>query len=409
MKRVRLVLALGAFFVAAIVLAACGGGSGLPGNAVAKVGDQSITKTDFEHWLRVAAISAAGQTDPAVAAGTKKPDVVVPDPPDYKACIAKKAKDAPKPAKGQPKPTTTQFKQQCQQEYESFRDQVMSFLISSKWIEGEADDQGIKVTDAEVQKQFDKTKKQTFHKESDFQKFLTNSGMTLDDLKFRVRLQTLSDKLRAKVTKGKDTATSAQIQTYYNAHKKDFSQPERRDVRLVLTKSKAKADQALAAIKGGQSFKTVAKRLSVDQTTKNQGGLKLAMAKTDADNDKTFATAAFAAKKGQLKGPIKTAFGYYVFRVEKVTTASQQTLTQATATIKQLLSSQNQQKALNDFVADFRKRWQKETDCRKGYVTSDCKNAPKKSSTTSTTQTVQPGATTQNAPPANQDTATTGG
>ena len=39
--------------------------------------------------------------------------------------------------------------------------------------------------------------------------------------------------------------------------------------------------------------------------------------------------------------------------------------------------SQNQQKALDKFVKSFRKRWKAKTDCREGYRTQDCKNAPK--------------------------------
>ena len=46
-----------------------------------------------------------------------------------------------------------------------------------------------------------------------------------------------------------------------------------------------------------------------------------------------------------------------MFKVDKVTAASQQTLEQAKATIKQVLASQNQQKALDTFVKDFRKKW----------------------------------------------------
>src|SRR6476646_9296326 len=129
MKLVPRFLALGAFFVAAIALAACGGSS-IPGNAVAKVGGDSITKTDFNHWLRIAAISSQGQSDPAVASGKKQAEI--PDPPDFKSCTAAKAAAAPAPAKGQPKPTTAQFKQQCQTEYNGLRDQVLQFLISAQ-------------------------------------------------------------------------------------------------------------------------------------------------------------------------------------------------------------------------------------------------------------------------------------
>ena len=37
------------------------------------------------------------------------PQAEIPDPPDYKACIAAKQKTAPAPAKGQTAPTTAQF------------------------------------------------------------------------------------------------------------------------------------------------------------------------------------------------------------------------------------------------------------------------------------------------------------
>ena len=399
MKLVPRFLALCAFFVAAVALAACGGSS-IPGNAVAKVGGTSITKDDFNHWLRIAAISSQGQSDPAIASGQKQAEI--PDPPDYKSCIAAKQASAPAPAKGQPKPTTAQFKQQCQTEYTGLRDQVMQFLISAQWIVGEAKDQGVSVTDAEVNKQFETTKQQSFPKEADFQKFLKSSGMNLDDLKFRVKVQALSDKLRTKVTKGKDTVTQAQISDYYNKNKSRFAQPERRDLLIVLTKTKAKADQALAALKGGQSFKNVAKKFSIDQASKNQGGRLLAVAK--GQQEKSLDDAVFKAPKNKLEGPVKTQFGYYVFEVSKITPASQQTLTQASATIKQLLQSQNQQKALDDFVKEFQKRWKGKTDCRNGFVTQDCKNAP----TPKTTSTVAPGTATTQTAPANSGT-TTGG
>ena len=85
----------------------------------------------------------------------------------------------------------------------------------------------------------------------------------------------------------------------------------------------------------------------------------------------------FGAKKGELTGPVKTQFGYYLFEVTKVQAASQQTLEQAKETIRQTLQSQNQQKALEDFSKDYAKRWKEKTDCRKGYVIQQCKQGPK--------------------------------
>jgi foldase protein PrsA len=381
MKKTKLcTLALGAFFVPAAIFAGCGG---VPGDAVATVDGTSISKSDFDHWMTVAAKSG-GQSGAAA-----------PKPPTFADCVKQKRKTTPAPAKGQPKVTDAQLKTQCKQEYNSLRDQVMQLLVSFEWIEGEAKAKGIKVSDKEVKASFDKQKKQAFPKAADFDKFLKDSGQTEGDILKRVRLDTLSNKIRDKVTKGKDKVTDAQIAAFYNKNKARFAQPERRDLRIVLTKDKAKAEQAKKAIESGQSFKSVAKKYSIDQASKAQGGKLPAVAK--GQQEKALDTAIFAAKKGELTGPVKTQFGYYVFDVTKITKATQQTQDQAKATIKQTLASQNQQKALDTFVKSFRKRWKAKTDCRDAYRTQDCKNAPKATptptATAPATQTVQPTAT----------------
>ena len=371
--RRALAVALCAVAVPALGLSACG--DSVPSSAVAKVGDTTITNATFDHWLRIAAISSQGP-----AQGGNSPAVSIPKPPEFTECVANKAKSAPKPAKGQPKPTNEDFKKQCKLEYEGLRDQVMQLLIQNQWVTNEAKAQGVKVTDAEVKKAFDQQKKQSFPKEKDYQKFLKTSGFTEQDILFRVRLETLSNKLRDKVLKGKDKVTDKEISDYYNKNKQRFAQPERRDLRIVLTKDKAKADEAKQAIQSGQPWKAVAKKYSVDQASKGQGGVLLAVAK--GQQEPALDKAVFAAKKGALTGPIKTQFGYYVFAVQKVTPKSQQSLAQAKASIKAILQSQGQQKALDTFIKDFQKKWRSKTNCRKGYVTQDCKNAPKQSGST---------------------------
>ena len=362
MRRTLTVLALGAFFVPAAILAGCGEG-GIPGNAVAEVDGTAIEKQDFEHWLNVGA-KASGQ-----------PDAKVPVPPEYTECIAAAKKAAAKPAEGQPKQTDADYKAQCKQQYEQLREQMMGLLISFEWIEREAKDQGVKVTDAEVKKSFEEQKKQSFPKDADYQKFLKDSGQTEADVLMRVRLDTLSNKIRDKVTKGKDKVSDQAIADYYEKNKAQFAQPERRDLSIVLTKTEAKANEAKAALESGESFKSVAKEFSIDDASKAQGGKLPAVAK--GQQEKAFDDAIFKAKKGKIQGPVKTQFGYYVFKVDKVTKASQQTLEQAKTTIQQVLASQNQQKALDAFVKDFRKKWKEKTECRDDYVTQDCKNAPK--------------------------------
>jgi foldase protein PrsA len=378
----------------ALPIAACaaliaGCGADVPANGVAKIGDTVITKDQFNHWLNAAAHGSA-------APGQK---IVVPDPPNFTKCVANQAKQ-PVP-KGAKKPTTAQLKTQCKQQYDALKQQVMQFLVSSEWIQQEADNLNVKVSNKEVQKQFQDQKKQSFQKDSDYKKFLQNSGMTEADLLFRVKLDVISNNVRTKVVKGKDKVTDAQISSYYNKNKQRFAQPERRDLLVVLTRTKAKADQAKAALDAGQKWATVAKKYSIDEASKAQGGKLPGVAK--GQQEKSFDDAIFGAKKGVITGPVKTQFGYYVFEVSKVTPASQQSLAQTKETIRNLLKSQNQQKALNDFVTRFRKDYKGKTKCAKAYVIPDCSNAPKQKTQT----TPAPGGSPQTQSTTPQPTGTT--
>jgi foldase protein PrsA len=362
-------LALGAFFVVMIALAACG--DEVPSNSVASVDGENISREQFSRWLGIAASTSQPQGAGKIAY----------TPPDYASCVATKKKTAPKPAKGQPQQTDAQFKTQCKQEYEGLRDQVMQFLILEKWVTGEAADQGVSVSTAEAEKEFAEAKKSSFPKESDFQDFLKQSGMTLADAKFQVRFNTVYRKLREKAVKDADKVTDAAVKKFYDENKARFATPATRDLRAVLTKTEARANEAKQALENGQSWTSVAKRYSIDAASKDQGGSLLGIAKGTQDKD--FDAAIFAAERGELTGPIKTQFGYYVFQVQKIVPAKQQSLKEATPAIKQQLDAQNKQKADDEFNTALRRKWKARTNCADAYVMAQCKNAPKpKTSTT---------------------------
>jgi parvulin-like peptidyl-prolyl isomerase len=381
MRALRRTLALGAFFALAVVLAACG--DSVPGNSVAKVNDQTIKQSTFDHWMKVAAVSAAAQSNPSA---TSAPKVAVPSKADdFKSCVADKKKSAGAPAKGQKPTSDAQYKQQCEQQFNQLKDQVLSFLIRATWLDQEAAKQHVKVTDQDVQKQLDQAKKQAFPNPSDYSKYLTRSGLTNADVLFQQRSQLLEQKITQAVTKGKDKVTDQQITDYYNKNKSKFATPERRDLRIVLTKDKATAQKAKQALQSGQSWNAVAKKYSIDQASKTNGGKLAGVAK--GQQEKALDDAVFKAPKNKLEGPVKTQFGYYVFDVTNVKPAKQQSLQDSKKSITEILKSDNQRKALDTFGKDYRNRYKDATECRSGYVTDDCKNAPKKSSSTSSTST----------------------
>jgi foldase protein PrsA len=371
--------ALGAFFVAvALIVTACGGSS-LPGNAVVKIDDTTITKDAFDHWMAVAAKSQAQQTGASSTAG-----IVAPVPPDFTACVEQLRKTS-KPAKGQPSPTTDSLKAQCKTQYEGYRDQVLQLLISSNWYEGEARDQGITLTQKVLAAEFAKRKKQSFKTEKEYRAYLKTSGLTEDDLKLQVKSELLITKLREKITKGATKVTDKAIHDYYVKNKSKYAQPERRDIRIVLTKTKAQADKAKAALEAGSDWKAVAKKYSTDTATKNVGGVLLAV--TKGSQEKALNDVVFSAKRSKVYGPVKTQFGYYVVEVTKISPPTQQTEAQAKGAITTVLNQQALDKSLNTFSSAFQKKWKAKTDCRSGYnnLAELCKNAPKSATTATST------------------------
>jgi len=294
-------------------------------------GAGDIPKTEFNHWFNI----IASQPQP----GQKKKPV------------------PPKPGS---------------KEYDTIKQQVMSFLVSSKWIEGEAKARGVSATPEEVLRQFKQVKQQSFPNEKAYQRLLKSSGQTEQDLLFRVKSDVLANKVREKVTAGATNVSDSDAQSYFNANKSQFEQPERRDVEVIKTKTQAQAQAALKRVEGGESWKKVAKDVSIDPASSNQDGRLIAVSKGQQEG--AFDAALFAGVKNKIAGPVKTDTGYYVFRVTKITPGTKQSFAQSKQGIKQLLASQNQQKKLDSFSTNFRNEWRANTNCATDYIIPDCRN-----------------------------------
>ena len=182
-----------------------------------QIDGQPITQATFKHWLGVAAAASA-----TTAAGQKVTKPVIPEPPSYTACIAHLQAIEPKPEKGQQAKTQAALKAECEQQYESLKQQTLGFLTSLEWVFDEAKEKGVEVSDKQVMAHFEELKREQFRKEAEFQKFLADTGQTVADLLVRVKLSMISTKLQEKVTKSYENVSEAQIAKYYSEHKSEY-------------------------------------------------------------------------------------------------------------------------------------------------------------------------------------------
>jgi foldase protein PrsA len=374
---VRTAVACCAAIVTAVAVGACGGG--VPSDAVATVGSASVLQKQVAHWLTVA--------NDASFVGTDTAPTPIPVPPAYTACIAAHgASTSSTPA------LVAAAKTACDTSYHTLLKTVIEFLVQAIWIQGEAVDRGVHVTNAAVVKNFDSERKAQFPTTAKFNTFLAESGETVADLQWRIRLNLLQTAIVNKIKAQADKVTSAQIAAFYKAHRSEFSEPERRNLELVLVSSAATAAKVESLLAGGASYATVAKQYSIDPTTKDKGGV------TDGvePNEETpeFNVKIFKAPVGVLQSPVRTAFGYYVFTVTKSLPASVESLAAATTAIKSSISSTRLQAAEQSLETGFVAKWKKRTQCASADLDSTvCENAPTAATGASGTTAAATGAT----------------
>jgi foldase protein PrsA len=367
-QKLRIGMAFSAAIATAVLVGACGGG--IPGDAVAVVGSAPITKAAFAHWEVVA--NDANQASTGVAAPP------IPVPPDYTGCITTLKKTSATSSE-----TAAQLKALCAQQYQSLMSDVMNFTIQALWIEGEAKDRGVKVTQAQITKSYIQqrnTSKPPLKTQTALNTFLAKSGQTKADLLWRTRLNLLATGIQLQVTKQGTHVTSKQIAQYYAKNHAQFVIPTTLDLHLIETNSLASADQVKTLLESGQSYATLAPKDSIDPTSKAAGGKMTGV--RPGQLTAQLNAAVFKATRGTLTGPVKTAFGYYVFTVDSTVPGKTQTLKQATTTIKATISASQESKANAKLQSDFSKKWAQLTKCATGYiVATSCSNAPKTSST----------------------------
>src|SRR5215211_3486504 len=202
------------FLVAALaaVLAGCGGGGGgnVPGDAVAKVGDQTITQQQFDQLIDQARRSYKTQKRPFPKAGSE--------------------------------------------EYQALKNQAVQYLVQRVEFAQEADDLGIKVTDKDISDRLKQIKKQYFGgSETRYKKQLKDQGLTDAQVKADVKAQLISEKIFKNVTDDVKV-TDAKIKKYYDEHQSQYGVPEQREVAHILVKKKELADKLYDQIKNGADF-----------------------------------------------------------------------------------------------------------------------------------------------------------
>lgn len=304
-------LAILAGFAAAIglVVAGCGGGGGtkVSSGSVAKVEKTDITRTKFNALMDQAQRSYKSQKRTFPTAGSS--------------------------------------------EYVALQNQAVQFLVQRAEFDIKAAELGIKLDEKSIDTRLADIKKQYFGgDQKKYEQQLKDQGLTEAQVRDDIRAQIVSEEIFKKVT-ADVKVSDADVAAYYKKNPSAYTQAESRDVRHILVKTKALADEVYAKVvalgeKG--DWKDLAKKYSQDPGSKDSGGkLTISRGQTVPEFDKT----SFELKTGGISKPVKTQFGYHIIQaLSDVKPKKTQPLSQVRETIRQQLLQQKRSEEMTKWV-----------------------------------------------------------
>lgn len=220
-------------------------------------------------------------------------------------------------------------------------------LITYELVNQEAQKQGVTISDADIDTELAQLKKSMGSEEA-FNQALTQYNMTIEDLHADLQQQAQLRKLLG----SKVSITDEDISSYYEQNKASFATEEQVRASHILVKTKEEADAIVKQLKEGADFATVAKEKSLDTGSATNGG--------DLDYfgkgvmDPAFEQSAFSLKVGEISEPVKSSFGYHIIKVADHKQASNPTLEDKKAEIKDTLTSQKIYELSQTLITDLR-------------------------------------------------------
>jgi len=293
-------------------------------------------------------------------------------------------------------------------QYTGVRNQVIQYLIGNEEFDQKAKELGVKVSDKQVDERLTRDKARVFvakpnakpltktEIEKRYRRQIRKEGVTDAEVRQNIRRTLLSEAVFAKVTSSVKVSDS-DLKSYYDKHKRDYQQPKTpatRDVRHILVKSKALADQLYGKLKANpRLFPSFVRRYSTDTQSKIYGG-RLPTGAGPGLTVAPFTNAAFALKTNQISKPVRSQFGWHLIQalgpIRPGRKAHSMAFSQVKENIRQLLLQQKKNDVLKKWVTKTRNDFCSKIGYAPGYKPPPAQDPCKQSSQTQSSSSQTP-------------------
>ena len=247
-------------------------------------------------------------------------------------------------------------------EYETAVQQVMPQLVGIEIAKTYAQEEGITVSDEEVDKEIQAIKQQVGEQarssgqdvsdQEAFDQALEQNQISEEELRQDVRENLPVQQVQERVS-GDAEPSQEEVQAFYDENKAaQFTQPAQRCVRHILFNKdqQQKAEDVKAQLQDGGDFAELAKENSQDPGSAENGGDLGCLGK--GETVPPFEEAAFAADQGEIVGPVETEFGYHLIEVTDIREEQTQPLEDVEGQITAQLAATQQEEEFTKWIED---------------------------------------------------------
>lgn len=268
----------------------------------------------------------------------------------------------------------TQVKQQYGENYKENEDavntiktqkeQILDDLITNKVVAQKAkelkllpDETKLK---SDMETQIAQLKKQNFNDDAEqFNTALKAQGFTEESFKAmflsQLRTQQTLEKVTESISKN-IKITDKEIEDYYNTNKSKYTeQPNKMHLAHILVKTEDEAKKVKKRLDDGEDFAKVAKEVSQDTASKDNGGDLGTVNYDNSGYDADFMAGALALKEGAISAPVKSSFGYHIIKCIK----KEEYPVKALSAVKDQIKTQLESDKKNSLVSQKIQEWKK--------------------------------------------------
>ena len=242
---------------------------------------------------------------------------------------------------------------------------VLENLISAELLYQESQKEKIKVQENEINDVFNEQKAQ-FASEDKFNERLKHYNFSESTFKDQIRIgltiQRFIDNKFAQAVNISDE----EVKKYYDENPSYFQEPEKARASHIMIMVDSDADQArkdaakkqleevLKRLKAGEDFAALAKEVSQDTYSKDNGG--------DLDYFyrgqmvQAFEDAAFALNPGEISNVVETEYGYHIIKLTDKKDAKTITLDESKEDIRNGLKSNKVNSEVSNYVTELRNK-----------------------------------------------------